>query len=137
MKNSLGKNYFFDAKMGFIGAFAMGVIVYFINADHDPSGAVIAASKQFFYTFFIGGFFTKMVENLAITWDDKTLSVFLAIVIPALLTITLTFIMHNLKGTPEPINSTIPTTFLAPLSFSVWAILKRIEYDKMALEDFV
>ena len=78
-----------------------------------------------------------MVENLAITWDDKTLSVFLAIVIPALLTITLTFIMHNLKGTPEPINSTIPTTFLAPLSFSVWAILKRIEYDKMALEDFV
>ena len=113
----------------------MAAIVYFINADHDPSGAIIAATKQFLYTFFIGGFFTKMVENLAITWTDKVLSIFAAVVIPALLTITLTFIMHHLKGTPEPLNSTIPTTFLAPLSFSVWAFLKRKEYDRMPIED--
>ena len=42
-QNALGNNRFFDAKMGFAGAFVMGGIVYFINSDYGsnldfPSG---------------------------------------------------------------------------------------------------
>lgn len=121
--------------MGLIGAIFMAFIVYLINADHDPSGALVAASKQFVYTCFVGGFFTKMVENFAIKWDDKFISIGLAITVPALMTIAFTFFMHMLKGTPEPINSTVPTSILAPLSFTVWAVLKRSEYERIqALE---
>ena len=122
--------------MGLIGAIFMAFIVYLINADHNPSGALIAAAKQFIYTLFIGGFFTKMVENLAIKWEDKALSLFLAVLIPALLTIAFTYFMHFLKGTPEPLNSTVPTTILAPISFSVWAFLKRVEYEKLPSENY-
>ena len=122
--------------MGFLGAFIMGGIVYFINADHDPSGAIIAAAKQFFYTLIIGGIFTKMVENFAIKWEDKYLSLFLAVIAPALVTISLTYVMHRFKGTPEPLNSTIPTTLLAPISFCVWAFMKRSEYERVTSENY-
>ena len=121
--------------MGLIGAIIMAFIVYLINADHDPSGALVAATKQFVYTFFVGGLFTKMVENIAIKWEDKFLSIFLAVALPALMTIAFTYFMHALKGTPEPLNSTVPTTLLAPISFSIWAVLKRSEYEKITSEN--
>ncbi|MEE9374272.1 MAG: hypothetical protein V3V00_14555 [Saprospiraceae bacterium] len=135
VKNSLGKNLFFDLKMGLYGAIIMAFIVYLVNADHDPSGALIAASKQFVYTCLMGGIFTKMVENIAIKWDDKWMSLILAVIIPTLITIALTYFMHTLKGTPEPLNSTVPTTLTAPLSFSVWAYLKRSELEHQATEN--
>jgi len=130
LKNSLGKNLFFDWKMGMYGAISMAFIVYLINADHDPSGAVVAATKQFFYTLFLGGLFTKLVENIAIKWEDKWMSLILAVLIPSLSTIFLNYCLHMMKGTPEPLNSTIPTILLAPISFSVWAYMKRVELEK-------
>ena len=78
----------------------------------------------------MGGIFTKMVENIAIKWDDKWTSLILAVIIPSLTTIALTYFMHTLKGTPEPLNSTVPTTLTAPVSFSVWAYLKRSELEQ-------
>ena len=116
--------------MGIYGAIIMAFIVYLINADHDPSGAQIAAAKQFMYTLIMGGIFTKLVENIAIKWDEKWMSLFLAVLIPSLTTIVLTYFLHMIKGTPEPLNSTVPTTLTAPISFSVWAYLKRSELEK-------
>ena len=49
-QNALGNNRFFDAKMGIAGAFLMGGIVYFINADHGFYPGLIAGLKQAFYT---------------------------------------------------------------------------------------
>jgi len=116
LKNSLGKNLFFDWKMGMYGAISMAFIV--------------AATKQFFYTLFLGGLFTKLVENIAIKWEDKWMSLILAVLIPSLSTIFLNYCLHMMKGTPEPLNSTIPTILLAPISFSVWAYMKRVELEK-------
>tara|TARA_B100000497_G_C7672091_1_gene405672 strand:+ start:626 stop:1039 length:414 start_codon:yes stop_codon:yes gene_type:complete len=137
LKNSLGKNLFFDLKMGLYGAVIMAFIVYLINADHDPAGALTAAAKQFVYTCIMGGVFTKMVENIAIKWEDKWTSLILAVVIPSLITIAFTYFMHTLRGTPEPLNSTVPTTLTAPISFSVWAYLKRSELEHQTTENFV
>ena len=108
----------------------MAFIVYQINADHDPSGALVAAAKQFAYTLFLGGVFVKMVENLAIKWEDKWISYSLAIIIPSMTTIILNYGLHMIKGTPEPLNSTIPTIVTAPFSFAIWAYMKRSELEK-------
>ena len=124
VKNKLGNNKLFDPKMGLAGALFLGTIVFFINYDHGMINGLIAALKQGLYTFFIGGFITRLCENIA-TISKKITAVLLAVFIPSIIAIALTFFLHSLKGTPEPLNSTIPTMILAPLGFLWWALQKR------------
>ena len=130
-KNSIGKNPFFDIRMAVAGALFLGSIVFFINFDHGTLPATTAALKQGAYTFLMGGLIMKMCENLSIKFSNRTLSLMLAVVIPVLVTTTATFIVHSLRGTPEPINSTIPTILLGAPSFAVWALRKRKKLDSM------
>ena len=118
-------NRFIDIKMGFLGAMIMGSIVYWINWDHGWILALIASLKQGAYTFFFGGLFLKMAENIAINIAKRWLAVMCGAFIPMLITASLTLGLHMLKGTPEPINSTIPTIFLASLSFGTWSFIKH------------
>jgi hypothetical protein len=124
VKNRLGNNKLFDPKMGLAGALFLGTIVFFINYDHGFLNGLIAALKQAFYTFFVGGLITRLCENIA-TVSKKITAVFIAVLIPSIIAIVLTYIVHSLKGTPEPLNSTIPTIILAPMGFLWWALQKR------------
>ena len=110
--------------MGLAGALFLGTIVFFINYDHGFLNGFIAALKQGLYTFLIGGFITRLCENIAIV-SKKVAAVIIAVLIPSLIAIVLTYIVHSFKGTPEPLNSTIPTMILAPLGFLWWALKKR------------
>lgn len=117
--------------MGLLGALFMGMLVYYINSDHGFLLAIIAAAKQGLYTFFFGALFVRMAENIAVMKKDKILAVLAGGIIPAILTSVLTYILHTIKGTPEPFNSTLPTIFLSWLSFSVWAYLKHNAFYKV------
>ena len=110
--------------MGLAGALFLGTIVFFINYDHGVINGLIAASKQALYTFFVGGFITRLCENIA-TIKNSFAAIFLAVLIPSIIAVSLTYIVHSIKGTPEPLNSTIPTMILAPLGFLWWATQKR------------
>ena len=123
-KNRLGNNKLFDPKMGLAGALFLGIIVFFINYDHGITNGFIAASKQALYTFFVGGFITRLCENLA-TISKSVSAIIIAVLIPSFIAVALTYILHSIKGTPEPFNSTIPTMILAPLGFLWWALQKR------------
>lgn len=129
-KNALGHNKYFDLKMGLSGGIAMGIIVFFINWDHGIGLGLIAASKQALYTFLAGGIMMRMTENFASRFSNTFVAIFLAMLIPTIIAITLTYILHSLKGTPEPLNSTIPTMILAPIGFLWWAIQKRKQLSK-------
>jgi len=111
--------------MGLIGAIAMGLIVYFINCDHGVLPGFIAALKQGAYTFFFGALFVRMSENIASSIDDRRKAVIYGGLIPALLTSALTYVLHAVKGTPEPFHSTVPTMILSIMSFSTWAFLRH------------
>lgn len=111
--------------MGIAGGVFMGTIVFFINFDHGAGLALIAATKQATYTFFAGGTITRFSENIAAYFLNKYVAIFLAILIPSTIAVTLTYIVHSMKGTPEPFNSTIPTMILAPLGFLWWSTRKR------------
>ena len=122
------KNYFIkviDIKLALIGAIFMGAIVYYINADHGPLLATIAALKQAFYTFFIGGLILKILETIVLGIPNKTLAYICAVVTATLITVGLVYFVHSLKGTPKPFESTIPTIILAPGGFMYAAKLKR------------
>ena len=135
MKHQLKKNPIFDIKMGTIGAFFLGSIVYMVNIKHGDDLALMAAGKQALYTFLIGGVMTRMTENLAIGINKKKLALIMAVAIPTIITSMLTLGMHSLKGTPEPFASTLPTFFFAPIGFWGWAVRKRKQTDKFKLTD--
>ena len=130
-KNALGHNSYFDPLMGLIGATVMGTIVFFINWDHGIGWGLFAAAKQATYTFLAGGTMMRITENIASYFKNGYLSVFLAVLTPSVIAITLTFLLHSLKGTPEPLNSTIPTMLLAPWGFFWWALQKRRQLNRM------
>ncbi len=111
--------------MGLAGALVMGTIVFFINWDHGIIPGLIAASKQALYTFLAGGFMMRITENIAAYYKRNFTALFLAVFTPTLIAVTLTYLVHSLKGTPEPVNSTIPTLLLAPWGFFWWARRKR------------
>lgn len=118
-------NRLLDIRMGIIGAVSMGLIVYFINYDHGVVAGLIAASKQGLYTFFFGALFVRMSENISSSITPRKKAVLLGGIIPALLTSALTYVLHAIKGTPEPFNSTVPTMILSLMSFSTWSYLKH------------
>ncbi len=124
-KAAAGVSKFLDIRMGLLGALFMGMIVYFINCDHGIFYGIIAASKQALYTFFFGALFVRMAENIAVQHEDRIKAVVSGGIIPAALTSILTYLLHAIKGTPEPFNSTIPTMVLSLLSFSIWSYLKH------------
>jgi len=130
-RNALGNNGFFDLKMGTAGAFVMGAAVYFVNAEYGFTAAFIAALKQGGYTFLIGGTMVRISENMAVYFENPVISKIMAVLVPSILTLGLTFFVHSLKGTPEPLASTVPTLLLAPPSFAVWGHKKRKQLDKL------
>ena len=118
-------NRFIDYKLGIIGAVFMGSVVFYINSDHGPFLASIAALKQAFYTFFIGGLILKVLEIIVLGVPNKALAYVLSILTATVLTVGLVYIVHSMKGTPKPFESTIPTIFLAPPGYIYVARMKR------------
>jgi hypothetical protein len=106
-----------DYRMGALGALFLGAIVWWINADHGPLGATTAALKQGAYTFLFGGFVVKTCTSLSVGIRERRLALSAGLLVPTTLAVGFTYLVHSLRGTPEPFASTVPTLVLAPPSF--------------------
>ncbi len=118
-------------KSAIAGAIFMGGMVFWVNYKEGWQLASIAASKQAVYTFFLGGIFVRISEVIALKTKEKWMGVFLGTLVASLLTITAVFGMHNMKGTPKPFESTLPTIFFAPPGFIFLSWHKRNKEDKL------
>ena len=116
-----------DVKIGLAGGLVMGVIVFMVNhyTTSDLTGSFTAAIKQGVYTFFFGGFIMKLCETLAVKGHSGWLAIVLAVLVPSFISLALTFGVHSMKGTPKPVESTIPTAVFVIPSTLVWGIMKR------------
>ena len=125
-----GKKYI-DYKMGLGGAVIMGGIVFGVNYydTHELFGATTAALKQGGYTFLFGGAVMKSCEYLATKITNKTKAIATSIIIPSLISISLTYGIHNLKGTAKPKESTIPTVLTILPATAVWGHMKRKQLE--------
>lgn len=119
---------YFDFKIGIAGALVMGTAVFCINyfSTYLSLESFTASFKQAAYTFFLGGFFMKSCEIIALRIHNDFKAILLAIFIPSIITLMLTYGLHLLKGTPKPLASTLPTLAIIPAT-AVWAIRKRKE----------
>lgn len=116
---------YIDFSMAWKGALVLGVVVWLVNLEHGALAALPAALKQATYTYFVAGFITRLCENLAVSWQSPFVALPLAVSIPATIAIGLTFLLHSMKGTPEPLYSTIPTILSAPPAFLWWGLRNR------------
>jgi hypothetical protein len=110
-----------DVSTAWKAALFLGGVVYAINFSHGAIAAIPAALKQAVYTLFASGFIVRLCENLITKVRPMFIAWPLAILLPSAVAVGLTFIMHNLKGTPEPLYSTLPTLLVTPPAFAVWA----------------
>jgi hypothetical protein len=117
---------FFNFKIGIAGALIMGISVFCINyfSTKFLFESITAALKQSAYTFIFGGFLIKSCEYIAVYFKKNSIAILLAIAIPTIITLLLTYGLHMLKGTPKPLASTLPTLAIIPAT-AVWAIRKR------------
>lgn len=114
-----------DVSTAWKAALFLGIVVYAINFSHGALAALPAALKQAAYTFFVAGFILRLCEKLSVNTALGALALPLAVLIPSSIAIGLTYLMHSLKGTPEPFYSTVPTILMAFPSFAVWAYRAR------------
>jgi hypothetical protein len=123
---ALGGKYI-DFKMGLIGAAVMAVIVFGINyyAAHELIGAITAALKQGIYTAIFGGIIMRLSGYFATGIKNRFTALAAAMIIPSVIAISLTFCVHSLKGTPEPVGSTIPTAIFVIPSTAIWGYMRR------------
>lgn len=122
-------------KMGSIGAVIMGIVVWQINADYGFWPALIASLKQATYTLFFGGMLIRMLEKIVVRIEPAALAIFMASGFTSLVTIGMVYFIHNLKGTPYPFESTIPTILTAPFGFFFLAFRKRKKEDNKRKEE--
>ena len=126
-------NTYIDYKMGMLGAIVMGIIVFNINyhGTHNLLGSITASLKQGTYTLFFGGLIMRSCELLSTRIRKKAIALIAAVIIPSLVSLTLTFGLHSLKGTPKPVESTIPTAIFVIPSTLIWGVLNRRKYDNL------
>jgi len=116
-----------DVRSGIAGGLLLGIAVWFINASHGTLGATTAAIKQFVYTFFMGALIMRLCTRLALRAGPDAVVLLLAVVVPSAVTIGATFLVHSLRGTPEPALSTIPAAIASPIGFAFWS--RRVRRD--------
>lgn len=104
-----------------MGGCILALVVWLINASHGLAPATTAAVKQFAYTFCMGGLMMRLCTRLALQPGGARCVLPVAIGSCSLLTVGATLLVHSLRGTPEPLLSTLPSALLAPPSFAVWA----------------
>lgn len=110
-----------DYGAALVGASLLGGIVFALNHPHGTASAATAALKQATYTFFVAGFIVRNNERLARRLAAPGPSIALAVAVSSGLAVGLTFLVHSLKGTPEPVLSTMPTALIGPPGFLVLA----------------
>jgi hypothetical protein len=110
-----------DVRSGLAGGVVMGAAVFFINLSHGTLGASTAALKQFAYTFLMGSLIMRLCTALALRKGPDAATISAAIVVPSAVTIGATLFVHSLRGTPEPLLSTIPVAVVSPAGFAFWS----------------
>jgi len=129
---------YIDFQMGLFGSVVMGLMVFGvnyyetanINGVPDVLGSTTAAIKQGLFTIFFGGAVMRFSEKLSTGINNVYLAIISSSILPSTSSIILLLAIHNLKGTPEPFLSILPTAvFIYPWT-AVWGMRQRRKMNK-------
>ena len=98
----------FDLPMASLAAAVSGFLVGWINIGSGFLPAATAVLKQAAYAFIATGLILQLCRWLLRRPVPRVQATAMAIAFPLLTTIALLYLLHSLKGTPEPLLSVIP-----------------------------
>ena len=126
----------FDAKMGALGGLLLGGGVFYAKLPDGYWLASTAAGEQFVFNFLLGGVLMRLCERLALLYERRIVSLIMAIVVPGMINIAGTYIMHCFDaGEVDPIWATVPSMIFAPMGYIWWGRRKRNQWEKAQLAD--
>lgn len=109
-----------DYKKGAIFGGLAGLAVGLINCREGLEYALSSGSKEAAKCMAIGTMNISICQKLATSIENKVKAYTLATIIPAVLSMGITYGVHAyLKGTPHPIKSTSPTALSAPFFLAI------------------
>ena len=110
MKTFLAQH--FDWRSGVKAGALFALIVFLINVfATDPinwTGSATAAIKQFVYTFLIGSWLFGLAQWVSGHFRSPVLGICVSTVLVGSFASALILGMHSLRGTPEPLLSSLP-----------------------------
>ena len=109
-----------DVELALISAFGMAIPIFFINFTQDWQSAFLATLVQFCYTSFSVALGSLLCRKLA---KKKKL---LAILLPSILTLILTFLIHTIAKSPQPLWSALYSFIIALPSYTIHTYRFRI-----------
>ena len=118
---SLNPLTYINIPVAIFGASFLGGTVFYINYHYGVVLASIAAGKQAVYTFFCGGIYARLCEKVSLKLDKAELARMAATILCTTLASGVTLFVHSLRGTPEPVFSTLPTLLSSFPAFFILA----------------
>jgi len=113
------KTKWFNWKTGPLFGTGAGIVVYYINREYGFEPAFFAGLKQATYICAIGGLNSKICETLAKEIKNTALSLTSFTVLPASFAFLTNYLVHELGGTPEALDS---STWQIPINMALFGI---------------
>ncbi len=112
-----------DVFIGIAGGIIFGLAVLLINGGHGL--AWIAAAKQFAVSFFVSIFVVRFAEWTAAKLHEmgftRVCAAFVGSQPAIVIAIGGAYLVHQLRGTPEPLLSVLPQLMISPPSLWLFA----------------
>jgi hypothetical protein len=126
-----------DYKKGALFGGLAGVAVGLINCRDGIEYALTSGMKEGAKCFLIGTANLSICRKLATSIENKVKALTMATVVPAVLSMAITYGVHAyLKGTPHPVKSTAPTALSAPFFLTIAMRERRLaEKNKLLVEN--
>jgi|SRR3989344_2410206 len=105
-------NNLFNYKVALISVLGFGAITFIINLNGSIVLTALAAVKEMIFRFFWAGFMGRLLQWISEKYKEGIKFYLAAGIIPALIALVLTFIIHYFTYTPYPIRTVEVTTVL-------------------------
>lgn len=101
----------FNWKISLLSIASFGIITFIINLNGSILLTIFAAFKEMVFRFFWGGFTGRLVQR--ISDNNKPVKAYvLGSIIPTLIALVITFVIHYFTLTPHPLKTVAINTVL-------------------------
>jgi hypothetical protein len=109
-------NKLFNYKVASISIISFGIITFIINLNGSIILTIFAALKEMGFRFVFSGFTGRLLQKISDTYKEGARFYFAAGIIPTVIALIFTFILHYFTYTPHPIQTVGVNTVLTFVS---------------------
>src|SRR3989344_9234233 len=109
-------NKLFNYKVASISIISFGLITFIINLNGAIILTIFAALKEMIFRFIFSGFTGRLLQWISDKYKEGVRFYFAAGIIPTLIALIITFVLHYFTYTPHPIKTVGINTVLTFIS---------------------